>query len=485
MKFEAMDGVGTDLGRVYKGVQGKGVAQEVSTPITDKFIADLPGRMDLLRRENEAKKKADADDFQKRVDALNTARNNINWQAQDESKAATLDYLGRAGEYYARTGQNPLLSKNRDSDAIELQRQYQDLMAMAGGINDYAEELKKWQDIAIKDPSKYTPESIKAMTEGTLMEKFSSGKVPKPVPIAPMGDVLTLSGKIGKDVDVNDVGTIRRNAVLALNGSGGLEYVNSLTNIYDKFSPEQQEALNQRADAASQEQGRDVTPQEQMLVEITMENIRGGSDLGAYEKNIYEEARKYSDDHRNADGSHGPKKSQGIKAAVEQAKSNPYMWQRLMEKYGGEAAYMKHLRSLNFGSTGAASDDDSGGGGGRGALQDARETVISVLEGVKQGNPAAQGAYQGHDVYVKSKTGGAVRGKIKNVVALPRQSEADPQKFAVTVFEEKVGSGGKGIFNTITMTEAEAAEVLVSASMKALNSKQGQEEVSKTGVLDN
>jgi hypothetical protein len=474
--------VGTGAGQSWQFNQGQGEATVAKTPLTDNFMSSLALMNEKDKRDE---KKADADDFQKRVDLLNKSHQEMDFRAQDATRGVVTSLIDDASAYRAETGKNPFLASNTDPRAREFQMAYQKLATLPQSVGQVSEELKASQKLALTNPDKFTDESIKAFTDPNILDIVKSGKVPQLQHKAPIADALaaikTGLTQIGaKTIEGATQGAGEIVANMKATDPGAW---NAVGQIVNDMSDARKAAVQQFAD----ENGiQDL--KEAYIVQTAQLMADPDYTFEGTDQMMFEAGRKLVSTHTNEEGGYAPKRGKStIQLFKDVAESNPRFVADLVVKGYGKTekeavnnwAIEQSKKDLGNTKSNPKDDPTDGDGGGAGASRAKYQEWENL---VKSGDPAAEGYLNGEKFATQTKKGEPAEGTVISVKLKPnvqQYSENPTQqplvlvpKFMVTYIEKK---GEEELIVTKEMAKDEFERSFISPVTKVLGSaKDGQ-----------
>jgi hypothetical protein len=385
--------VGGSQGQTWNFNEGQGEATILKTPLTDNYISN---EVLLQSRERKEQAKKDADDFQKRIDAMNTAYQSADIEAQHALREGVMDYISDVSDYRAKTGKNPLLASSVDPDSKKYQDGYQQLMALPQMAKQLTTEIKGQIDLYKANPEKYlADENLETLQKGLSdgqLQRYLSGqdKVPSLQLKAPTVDVIggLSKGLTGMGVDLNNSASVTAGTPLVveslLAGPDKEKYENSASQAISRMSPEYQDALKKRAEESG------VSPIAQYMVEVGNSLADTKYTFDSRENDFYEKA-KQKVAIVTTDTYSGPKVDEALRLMKEYAEADPKFMADLERKGMTLDQWSKGwgAKKVPWGPTSstAPKDDNENGGGG----DTNRMHVEDRIQALEKGDALAQG----------------------------------------------------------------------------------------------
>lgn len=387
--------VGGSQGQTWGFNEGQGEATILQTPLTDNYISQ---EVLLQSQERKAKKAKDADDFQRRIDAMNASYQSMDIDAQHALKEGVMSFVEDASKYRAESDTNPLSASAIDPKSQEFQRGYQQLMSLPQMTKQLSAEIKTQMDAYRTNPEKYQDdENLKKLIGGLgggMLQKYMSGE--EPVPMlqlkAPTADVMgALSkGLTAAGIDKKDVVAVMAAgpAVIQsmLNGPEAAAILNSIKQSLSGMSPEALDNLKAR----STESG--MQPEIQYITDL-LENLADpGYTFQKAELAFYDEAKQKVSSISTETGT-WPDKAKALKLMEEHAEANPRFMAELEQDPRFKGTIKERLKqwSATWGdkpwgpvtSKPATTDDGEAGSD--------RQLVEDWMVKVEQNDPVARG----------------------------------------------------------------------------------------------
>jgi hypothetical protein len=510
--------VGGSQGQTWNFNEGQGEATILKTPLTDNYISN---EVLLQSRERKEQAKKDADDFQQRIDAMNTAYQSADIEAQHALREGVMDYISDVSDYRAKTGKNPLLASSVDPDSKKYQDGYQQLMALPQMAKQLTTEIKGQIDLYKTNPEKYlADENLETLQKGLSdgqLQRYLSGqdKVPSLQLKAPTVDVIggLSKGLTGMGVDLNNAASVAAGSPLVveslLNGPDKEKYENSASQAIARMSPEYQEALNKRAEESG------VSPIAQYMVEAGNALADTKYTFDSREVELYEATKKNVARVTNEKGSF-PKIDEALRLLIQNAEADPKFMADLERKGMTAKQWAETWRDKPFGDTTIAAPKEEDGGDGGDANRMHVEERIQALE---KGDALAQGIVANYkfpgnpsvkdilgntvaalpgtfvSVHTTTKENENFGGKIQpgeSVFKIQIRVEKDvdvPTTKAGATPEKRKDSGvfkkeGGVNYQIITVGREEAIKILGPAFVSELKGNQGQSEAAKAVNAD-
>lgn len=490
--------VGTSAGQAWRFNEGEGEASILKTPLYDTYLTQMAVLNDQERR---VKKVKDADDFQKRYDALNDAFDASPYSVDAEVRKQVMGYLDATADYKVRTGKNPWNATNTDPEAQELQKQYQGYRNMASGAQRVVQHMDAQRQLWQANPERYKDdENLKALMEGyegNRLEEYVSGKRPLPTlnSNAPVADIV-VGIKNTLDalrVEVNDMAKFEEvkgdiaGALFA--GKDGAAYQNSANQIFNELPEDQKAAITQ----AAQAQG--ISEAEYIVADLAQKSITGGWSEERAINDAFEGAKVHVEYLPSGE----IKTDRAVELGISKLKEDPVSWGLMIQKYGDEDKIREELKKKPWGQTKPGAGGRGGGGGGdtsgvttyedwRGLLQSGSSSARGMLNGVNI------------DVYFGGPNNEVVSGSIVDVEFKghydPAQNKWIPQpgdpsqvtnKYIIRVAVKD--SDGNTRIEEREVDEATLDRIAIKPVTSYIGSTQGRREVAtggeQTGVADN
>lgn len=497
--------VGGSQGQTWGFNEGQGEATILQTPLTDNYISQ---EVLLQSQERKAKKAKDADDFQKRIDAMNASYQALDIDAQHALKEGVMSFVEDASKYRAESDINPLSASAVDPRSKELQRGYQQLMSLPQMTKQLSAEIKTQMDAYRTDPSKYQDdENLEALTKGLsdgMLQKYMSGeaKVPMLQLKAPTADVMAAlsKGLTAAGIDKKDYVAVMAGGptmiASMLNGPEAEGILNSTKQSLASMSPEALDNLKARSDESG------MQPEVQYINDL-LENLADpGYTFQKAELTFYDEAKQKVSSISTETGT-WPDKAKALKLMEEHAEANPRFMAELEKDPRFKGTTKERLKQWSatwadkpwgpVTSKPAPTDENNNGGGDSG-----RQLVEDWLVKVEQndavargrvvnakfpGDPAVRdiggrdvelgkGTFVSIDPIRELNTGGAI------TYNMPEST------FKVTIrLDEPItikyadGTPEKKQYQTITVGREEAKRLFAAHIADKLNTNQNQEEV--------
>ena len=498
--------VGGSQGQTWNFNEGQGEATILKTPLTDNYISN---EVLLQSKERKEQAKKDADDFQARIDALNTAYQSADMEMQHATREVVMDYISDLSNARVEMGKNPLLASSVDADSKKYQDGYQQLMALPQMGQQLSTAIKSQIDAYKANPEKYRDdENLKTLQMGLgggMFQKYVSGEitVPSLKLKAPTADVLGGLSKAATAAGVNikNAAAVYTSAPFVveslLNGPDKEKYENSAAQSISERSPEYREALNKRAE------DKGVSPVAMYLTESLNSIADSEYTFDSREVELYEATKQNVARFTNEKGSF-PKIDEALRLLIQNAEADPKFMADLERKGMTAKQWAETWRDKPFGDTTiAAPKEDKNNSDG---LNASGVFVEDWLVKVEQRDPVAMGRVVnakfpgdpsvrdvgGRDVELgkgtfisiepirELNTGGAITYlqpestfKIKIRLDTPMQ------------VEYKDGTkGGKSDYQTIVVGRDEAKRLFAAHVSDKLNTKQTKLEIGQTGNDD-